>query len=919
MNGNCDVCNRPTSWELGTGYTADEFRTLVARGFEPDEALVRQAALRGVSRDFAIRQWKDDLVAHSTTGWLLCPSCAARASRHGPKAAGAAPGDFVLSELFTPTLVPPTEATPGAQGIGGAVGVATAMEPPRSDELAAERPRAEDLLAARKAAQEPVDTSILTRVEAALAGRDLLDAPRAVLLLRLAQKTLPHSIEKAREYSAQLARVRTSLPREYATDEAALRAALEPPRQAKEKTPTGWVAEALVEVEAAEQIAASDPSEAGRRLVAVEDGLKRHMLPIGKGPVRVALAAAWAGVDRGRALASLHDVPGDSRQPLLAAWNRSAPLRAEEWDLLVGRLGLPTTLSLARGLLSESGQVVTLPQRLLFAIGEQIRQAMTGQPTRAAATTEYVRVIAQPGASLADRVALYEELFRPDWPRFDAAWVSRFDWFLRLATLGVHLGLLTDANLDRVLSRTPAYAAGFVRTWHAALSVTPGRVEDAFRALRAATFGDPACSSLYLYSAIHRGLGAEALAAADRSGEESLRQLARRVWLSYDLSGASAAISPGDMQGDPVGGFLALGSAQSRAEFLRRATNRGESGLPGDLWVVLPPPRPGGLRGLFTTGKKPDEVVGEYLDRTPLYGSRSPVRLPESAWLSEFVRLVTGYSYKNVDGPLLEALVTWGDQSPEEMSAAARASLKAILPEDALMFDDGLRGALLERCSTILAAEPEILAGEFAGWVKKEWVNKGRKRKVDGGEQVLKLPREAPFQLCLQGALAVSGTSPARRDAIITRAVAAHDANAQLTAIAARLYAADKPKLELAPPPAVKRGQVAAWQTGIVEDAVPAIEAALAAGTGTESAVCDVCNATTSFGDATAVGPEEFRELVRRGFEMDEGAIRLAEAFGISREQAIERWKRDLVARSPTGWLLCPTCAARAESFRVRA
>jgi hypothetical protein len=309
-------------------------------------------------------------------------------------------------------------------------------------------------------------------------------------------------------------------------------------------------------------------------------------------------------------------------------------------------------------------------------------------------------------------------------------------------------------------------------------------------------------------------------------------------------------------------------------------------------------------------------VVRDYLDRTPLYGSPSPAHLPEGAWLAEFVRILTLYSYKDLDSHLLEALVAWGDEHPDEAKATASASLKAILPEDALMLDDGLRVALLERFTKILAAEPEVLV-DFATWVKKEWVKKGRKRKVDGNWLLLQFPPEFPFQQCLRGAQAVAGVSARQRDAIITRAIAAQEANAQLTALAARLYASDKKKLDLVPPPEVKRGQVAAWQTGIMEDAVPAIAAAIAAGTGAESALCDVCNAATSFGEGTAIAPEEFRELVGRGFEMDEGAVRRAAAFGISREEAIEGWKRDLVAQSPTGWLLCPTCSARAAQYRV--
>ena len=114
MSATCDVCERPTSWEQGTGYAAEEFRDLVARGFDPDEGWVlRHAAALRISPTVATRQWKDDLVPRSTSGWLLCPACAARAARYLPKAAGAPPGDFVLTELFTPAGEPVGAEPPG--------------------------------------------------------------------------------------------------------------------------------------------------------------------------------------------------------------------------------------------------------------------------------------------------------------------------------------------------------------------------------------------------------------------------------------------------------------------------------------------------------------------------------------------------------------------------------------------------------------------------------------------------------------------------------------------------------------------------------------------------------------------------------------------------------------------------------------
>jgi hypothetical protein len=92
--GTCDVCNSSTSWEEGTAYTADEFRRIVRMGFEPPSHLIMFLP-NGLSG------WKNGLVANSTTGWLLCPSCARRAARYMPKPSGTGPGGHVMTELMT--------------------------------------------------------------------------------------------------------------------------------------------------------------------------------------------------------------------------------------------------------------------------------------------------------------------------------------------------------------------------------------------------------------------------------------------------------------------------------------------------------------------------------------------------------------------------------------------------------------------------------------------------------------------------------------------------------------------------------------------------------------------------------------------------------------------------------------------------
>jgi len=110
----CDMCCSPTTWETGTGYTAAEFRKMVSQGLGPHETTLALSEAMGMPRHQAISQWKDGLVAQSTTGWLLCPSCAARAARYMPKAAGTGPAGHVLTETISVDKLFPSGGSAGA-------------------------------------------------------------------------------------------------------------------------------------------------------------------------------------------------------------------------------------------------------------------------------------------------------------------------------------------------------------------------------------------------------------------------------------------------------------------------------------------------------------------------------------------------------------------------------------------------------------------------------------------------------------------------------------------------------------------------------------------------------------------------------------------------------------------------------------
>jgi DNA-directed RNA polymerase subunit M/transcription elongation factor TFIIS len=110
----CDVCAQSTTWAQGTSYTADDFRELVARGFEPVEQmasyLAQAKALHGLDEQKALFAWKNGLVAQSTTHWLLCPGCASLAARHLPRPAGGKPPERISEPLTDKMFVAPPPA-----------------------------------------------------------------------------------------------------------------------------------------------------------------------------------------------------------------------------------------------------------------------------------------------------------------------------------------------------------------------------------------------------------------------------------------------------------------------------------------------------------------------------------------------------------------------------------------------------------------------------------------------------------------------------------------------------------------------------------------------------------------------------------------------------------------------------------------
>ena len=673
---------------------------------------------------------------------------------------------------------------------------------------------------------------ILATADSVLAGKELKDQPRALLLLNLGQLSLLFFPDKTEHYWTQLVPHQSKIPKELQANLEDLRSITESTAKSGAK---GFAAEVIADVDAAKKLAASDAEEAKRRLRDCESRLQKRHWPFGKTQAQIALVEAWAGIDRQYALQLLGTIPANVRDSLVRRMNRAKPLVAEEWKIVAGKAGMGQAVQIAIKILDD-GQPLHLPREVLLQVGAQIRnsmQAVTTTQGEAELTNAYTRyaklVRSQTSDGQADLVlTLLEELYA--WVvktnSLDQIWTMRFIMLSGVLSLGVSLQALTGETVERWLAKTPAHLTPFVRAHYTALTTPLNAVEEAYNTLLNQTGQNREAEAWFLVTLVEHGLGAEALALAGRSARagELLPRL-RRAWLCTHPESAGSAISVQDMVGDPIGEFLVQGAVRDRVAYLRQATDGGRRSVPGAMWAGKGTEEQAeGLRGfwksLTSSRKTLDQIVIEYLALNPLYSSYRRDTKKE-AQFGEYLR-ISGYGeykYADVDQALLETLAAWGDEDAAQVRSVLRAMWSAIQPDDQILMVDWLRNAILTRCRNVIAADPEVLMQDFLGWFKRELVDKGRSWKIGNTQFTLKYPDTALLQFCVVSAMAVGKSSPGRRDQIVVSGLGKFKGDPAGVEAAAQLYNTDKATLDLTPPLQLKPNLVEAWQLGIVKNA----------------------------------------------------------------------------------------------------
>jgi hypothetical protein len=689
---------------------------------------------------------------------------------------------------------------------------------------------------------------VMATVGATLAGDELKDRPRALLLLRLCQLSLLFSPEKTEHYWSLLVPLQAKVPSGCHTDFEQVRSTMGPVSKSASK---GFAAEVIADMEAARNMAASDMDGAKRRLHDCEWRLEKRRWPFGKALARIALVEAWATIDRQHTLELLGTIPAWRREGFIQRMHQAQPLLAEEWSIVAREAGLERAARIALKILEGAQPQLTLPKEIILKIGEEIRDSMrliTTAQDEAKLGAELARyaklMMLLVGGEQADLIpTLVEDMyvFLTETPSLARIWPNRFTMVASILEVGVSLNALSDKTLEGLLDNTPSYLIDFVRAHYTALTASSADAEKAYSVLLANTQQSRDGEAWFLVSLVKRGLGTEAMGIAEKSDcAEDLLPRLRRAWLCTHPESARSTISSTDMAGDPIGEFLAQGIAQDRVAYLREATDGGARSVPGEMWAGTGVETESeGLRGFWRSLTSSTKSLGqvaseylarEYLARNPLYSSYRGYTSGDEQF-SEYLRIhgYGEYRYSDIDRALLETLVVWGDEDAAEARSVLRSMWDAIQPDDEILKVDWLRNAIFTRCRTVLAADPEVLLQDYLGWFKMRLVDSGLYWQSGKTQYTLRFPNTAPLQFCVASAVAVSGLSPSRRDQILLSGLDAFPGDSSTVEAVAQAYSADKKVLDLTLPVELKSNLAEAWQFGVVRNSIPHIFKAMVA------------------------------------------------------------------------------------------
>jgi hypothetical protein len=683
-------------------------------------------------------------------------------------------------------------------------------------------------------------TNIMSVVDEKLSSNELLEAPRALLLVRLVQLSMGLAPQLVDKYWQQLQSKSSKFPPDLQADIAGLHTSLDDSLPSNAK---GFAAEMLAEIHTIRQ--SKDDAESRECLQGVEEQTKKKFMLGGKGVIWSALIDTWSTRDRQKAIQLLKNVSGGIQENYISLWNKTRPLSEMEWKDISAAVGMGKIEKAVSNILDDTGQTLNLPEQELKQSSAKILNSMQlwtsplNQPEIVKVFNKYIRLLSLHAAgSQKDLIPqlmedLYLHIAKAGW--LDSAWMMRFALIEILLDLGKIPGsfitpLMTADYAQRLASKTPSHLVNYFWADWGGVYCSEANARQMLADVMKKTGQDPTVEAWFLVALVKRGFGILAMEMAGESPNNvDLLPRLRRAWVSTHPETVKTMVSIQDMTGDPIGEFLVQGSPVERVVYLKKVTQDGKISVPGAMWAGTGTENePEGVRGFWQrlagNKKTRDQIITEYLRLNPLYSSYTVTTRKEEQF-KETLR-VNGfgeYRYEKVDTSLLEALVIWGDKEPDQVHSLLKAMWQAIRPDDAILMTDWLRNAILSRCVVIFSADQPVLIEDYLQWLRVELVQKGRQWQV--GKQIftIKYPPSSMMQFCVSASASVSPFSPKRRDQILTYALEKFEGTPHLIELAAQVYNTGKSPLELQPPVTLKSELLSSWQEGIIKNALPEI------------------------------------------------------------------------------------------------
>jgi len=668
-------------------------------------------------------------------------------------------------------------------------------------------------------------SSSLNKAHELIQSDALRPKAKALLLLKLSQLYSLFSLEKAKEFWQKLQKVQNRLSGEDQTRFTELSQILTEEKEAKK----GFAGDKIAEINA--MMSKPDLTESALRtfLLEKEEEVNKRFWPGGKEAVWERLVSVWKSIDRAHALSLTSKLSPAKRQHIVKQMNREKTLSLEEWQDFKDASSQNDAVNVITAILDDPNPKLTIPAILISPVVSGLLKKMVNiqqlHPTLQKINKFLALVTKQDNKSQvfeAVKDSVKQLILSTAIGR---QWAERFNAILNQIVMGSSLGVITRENKAQLVKVLTKHMQDFGLASCTAVLTDQDHVQEDYDALLQSVDQKVDAEAWFLVLLAERKLGNHAykLALASPNHADLIPRVSR-AWLLNDPESAALTVQPTAIQDDIVAQILIRTDRAERVAFLREMTQHGNTSLPDAVWTARPPEeeRKSFWASLWSGGKTFDQVFQEYLDRNPLYGSYRLDTQPAKQF-TEYQRFkgYGEYSCKRIDPILLEGLILWGDEHPEEVRTVLNRMWQRIEPDDDILKLDFLRNAIFGRCTTVLAANPQVLKDQFVAWLKKKLIDHSISWQMGKTQYTVRYPDKAQASMCLQGALAVQTLSPERRDRLVEYALTNFPADDALAELGAQLYNSGKEVLDIQLPWKTKSNVVEGWQVGIVKNAIP--------------------------------------------------------------------------------------------------